>query len=81
MDAELAAFLDQRFEETKRHFDAVAEGLRGEVLALREKIESAEREILAAIKFSYSEIDRRIRRLEALTADLEVRLDRLEHGP
>ena len=36
------------------------------------------REILAAVKFSYAELDRRLTRLEALTVDLESRLSRLE---
>jgi hypothetical protein len=92
MDEELAAFLNQRFEETRRHFDVVAEGLRGEIRVvaeghlglgrqlqvLREENESAHREILSAVKFSYAELDRRISRLESLTADLEARLSRLE---
>lgn len=70
MDEELAAFLNQRFEETRRHFDVVAEGLRGEIRVvaeghlglgqqlqvLREENESAHREILSAVKFSYAEL-------------------------
>lgn len=92
MDGELAAFLNQRFEETRRHFDVVAEGLRGEIRVvaeghlglgrqlqeLREENESAHREILSAIKFSYAELDRRISRLESITAALDARLNRLE---
>ena len=92
MDAELEAFLSQRFEETRRHFDVVAEGLRGEIRvgakghlglgrqlqALREENDAAHQEILSAIKFSYAELDRRISRLESLTANLEARLNRLE---
>lgn len=92
MDAELEALLNQRFEETRRHFDVVAEGLRGDIRAvaeghlglgsqletLRDENESAHREILAAVKFSYAELDRRISRLESLTANLEARLNRME---
>lgn len=94
MDEELAGFINQRFEETRRHFDVVAEGLRGEIRlvaeghvgfgrqlqALREENDSAHREILSAIKFSYAELDRRISRLESVTAHLETRLSRLESG-
>ena len=92
MDEEVAAFLNQRFEETRRHFDVVAEGLRGEIRVvaegqiglarqlqeLREENEGAHREILSAIRFSYAELDRRISRLESRTVELEARLDRLE---
>jgi hypothetical protein len=92
MDAELESFLSQRFEETRRHFDVVAEGLRGEIRAVaeghlglgsqlqefRDENELAHREILAAVKFSYAELDRRITRLESLTANLEARLNRME---
>ena len=70
MDAELESFLSQRFEETRRHFDVVAEGLRGEIRAVaeghlglgsqlrefRDENELAHREILAAAKFSYASL-------------------------
>lgn len=36
MDKELAAFLNQRFQETRRHFEVVAEGLRGEIRIVAE---------------------------------------------
>lgn len=45
---------------------------------LTQAIESMGREILAAVKFSYAELDRRLTRLEALTVDLESRVRRLE---
>lgn len=62
---ELTASLNQRFEETRRHFDVGAEGFRGEIRVvakgqlglgrqlqeLREENESAHREILSAIRF------------------------------
>jgi hypothetical protein len=128
MDAELVAYLDERFgemrryvqevaadtrrhvdeaaanterhvdgvaAETRRHFDVVAEGLRDDICALaeghldlarslqemRREDESAQREVLAAIKLSYAELDRRITRPESVTADLEGRLTRLEARP
>ena len=66
MDEELSAFLAQRFEETRRHFDVVAEGLRNEIRTVaeghvgltrqlsefREENDSAHRGILSAVKFS-----------------------------
>lgn len=92
MDEELAALLNQRFEDTRRHFDVVAEALRGDIRAvaeghlglgrqlqaLREENDAAHREILSAIKFSYAEIDRRISLLESQISGLEARVNRLE---
>jgi len=37
------------------------------------------KDILAAIKFSYAELDRRITTLEAEMEDLKHRMDRIEH--
>ncbi len=79
-------------EEIKRHFGVIAEGLRNEIRqvaeghevirneirTLREENEAAHREILSAIKFSYAELDRRIRVLEEDSLMLKARLDRLE---
>lgn len=90
------ADIDQKFEESKRYFGVVAEGLRSEIrqvaegvanvdekldreiTALREENEQSHREILSAIKFSYAELDRRIRTLEEDFLMLKDRLDRLE---
>ena len=66
MEEELAAFLNLRFEETRRHFEVVAEGLRGDIrliaeghsglsqqlLIAREENESGHGEILSAIRLS-----------------------------
>jgi hypothetical protein len=92
MDKELSAFLDQRFEETRRHFDVVAERMRSEIRVVaeghvgisrqlsefREENEVAHREILSAVKFSYAELDRRITRLETQAVELQARVSRLE---
>ena len=59
----------------------IAEGrsfLAARIERVEQAIESMGREILAAVKFSYAELDRRLTRLEALTVDLESRLSRLE---
>jgi predicted nuclease with TOPRIM domain len=79
-------------EEIKRHFGVVAEGLRSDiqqvaegVTNLNEKLdrqieenETAHREILSAIKFSYAELDRRISTIEGEVTSLKSRMERLE---
>jgi hypothetical protein len=47
-----------------------------EMTSLREENEQAHREILSAIKFSYAELDQRIRVLESGFQTLKVRMDR-----
>lgn len=70
--------IDGKFEETKRYFGVLAEGLRSETRQVAEghqilvdgqtriieKIEHVERELGAMIKFSYAELDRRLRAVE-----------------
>ncbi|MGH7318408.1 MAG: hypothetical protein ACRELA_02110 [Candidatus Rokuibacteriota bacterium] len=82
-------------QETRRHFDVVAEGLRSDirgvaegVLTLDAKIERFREdvraefdEVKAMIKFSYTELDRRIRTLEDVVASLSRRVERLEGRP
>lgn len=82
----------EEMEEVKRHFDVVAEGLRGEIRQVAEGValvnerldrqihenETAHREILSAIRFSYAELDQRIRSVETEVAELKSRLTRLE---
>ena len=84
--------IDEQFEETKRHFGVVAEGFRSEIRQvaeghevirheiqiLREENEQAHGEILSAIKFSYAELDRRVRTLEEMALSLQARMERLE---
>ena len=85
MDDELRAYLeriDSRFDETRRHFDVVAEGMRAEVrlvaegvttLAervdrlehnLREEIRETRRDLTSLLTASYTDLDRRVRRIE-----------------
>ena len=85
MDAELRAYLeriDSRVDETRRHFDVVAEGMRAEVrlvaegvtaLAervdrlehnLREEIRETRRGLTSLLTASYTDLNRRVRRLE-----------------
>jgi hypothetical protein len=85
---ELGGRIDQVRRETgviaeaqRDQIRLIAEGhslLVGRIDGLERAIDSMGREILAAVKFSYAELDRRITRLEVLTVDLEARLSRLE---
>ncbi|MBI5746243.1 MAG: hypothetical protein HZA13_04505 [Nitrospirae bacterium] len=90
--ADLRGYINEKSEETRRHFDVVSEGLRSDIRMiaeghhlldnnierLREENEAAHKEILSAIKFSYAELDRRIRILEERYNSLEDRIRRLE---
>lgn len=83
--AEIRRHFDVIGEGLRADIRLVAEGhallreeLRTEVQELRRESEAEHRETRAAIKFSYTELDRRLTRLEALTVDLEGRLSRLE---
>lgn len=79
-------------EEIKRYFGVVAEGLRSEIRQVAEghqvladgqvrildRIDRLERELGAMIKFSYAELDRRIRTVEDTVISMQSRLERLE---
>lgn len=99
MDQETREFLDskfnavdEKFEETKRHFGVVAEGLRSEmrqiaegVANVDEKLERFRREVQeefkdvkAMIKFSHTELDRRITTLESEVTSVKARVELLE---
>jgi len=85
---------DEKFEENKRYFGVVAEGLRteiqqvaeghqvihNEIQAFRREVTEEFKEVRALIKFSYAELDQRIRILESSVQTLGTRLDRLEMG-
>ena len=96
VDPELREFLEGRLsqsaQETRRHFEVVAEGLRGEVRLVAEgvlslgetmdrrfrEVEHGHREILAAVRFSYAELERRLGTLEDDVTRLKQRLAQLE---
>ncbi|MCJ7441772.1 MAG: hypothetical protein MUO25_09355 [Thermoanaerobaculaceae bacterium] len=83
---------DDRADEIMRHFDVVAERLETQiqqvaegVVVLGEKVDRSTAElrrelgeVKAAITFSYTELDRRIRTLEDDVVSLADRVDRLE---
>jgi len=56
---------DSALAVAKRYCDVVAEEIRSKI-------------ILSAIKFSYAELDHRIRTLEGEVTDLKTRVERLE---
>lgn len=78
MDPEIRA----QFDETRRHFDVIAEGMRAEVRLVaegvtalaervdrlghnvREEIRETRRDLTALLTASYTDLDRRVRRLE-----------------
>ena len=78
--------------ETRRHFEVVAEGLRGQMQLLaegvatldqklnrfREEVAGEFQEMKSMIRFSYAELDRRITTLEQGLAAVQERLARVE---
>ena len=83
---------EDRADEIMRHFDVVAERLEGqirlvaeghhlireELKAFRAEVAGEFSELRSMIKFSYAELDRRIRTLEGAVVSLADRVDRLE---
>lgn len=82
----------ETIEEIKRHFGVVAEHLDGKIQLLaegqevlrrqieqfREDVRAEFQEVKAMIKFSYTDLDRRIRTLEQEVMDLRSRVERIE---
>ena len=78
--------------EIRRHFEVVAEGLRADIRQVPEghqflvdgqariidRIDRLEHELGAMIRFSYAELERRIRSLEEGMASLQERVARVE---
>jgi len=83
---------NEQMEEIKRHFNVVAKGLRYEISIVaeghdvirneigefRNEVKQEFKEIGALVKFSYAELDQRIRTLEQEVSRSKSRLDRLE---
>ncbi len=84
--------IDTKTAENRRHFEVVAESLRTEIQQVAEghqvllngqariveRMDQVERELGAMIKFSYADLDRRIRGLEEDVSSLASRVERLE---
>jgi len=78
--------------ETRRHFEVVAEGMRGQLQQVaeglvnldrkldrfREEVETEFQEVKSMFRFSYTELDRRIASLEQGFATLQDRVARME---
>lgn len=82
---EIKRHFDVVAEGLEHKIQLVAEGVTNlnekfdrEMTSLREENEQAHREILSAIKFSYAELDQRIRVLESEFQTLKGRMDRLD---
>ena len=83
---------NEQVNEIKRYFGVVADGLRNEIRQMAEGVvnvdEKLERfrqevredfkELKSMIKFSYAELDQRIRLLEGTVSSLQNRMERLE---
>lgn len=83
---------DEQMEEIKRHFGVVAEGLEHKIQLVAEGVanldEKLERfrqevteefkEVKSMIKFSYTELDRRMTTIEGEVSSLKSRMERLE---
>ncbi len=79
-------------EEIKRHFGVVAEGLERKIQLVAEGVATLNdkldhhmeenraqfEEVKAMIRFSYAELDRRLRTLEETVISLQTRVERLE---
>lgn len=79
-------------EEIKRYFGVVAEGLEHKIQLVaegianvdeklerfRQEVKEGFKEVKAMIKFSYAELDRRIRTVEETVLSLQARVERLE---
>jgi uncharacterized protein involved in exopolysaccharide biosynthesis len=84
--------LREQQAETRRHFEVFAEGLRADIRQVaegvlnvdeklgrfRQEVQAEFDEIKAMIKFSYAELDRRVRTLEDAVVALRGRVERLE---
>ncbi len=88
MDRELIDYLDRRFEETKRHFGVLAEGVDQKVQLVAEGVNSLQeqlgrfredvshefRETQAMIRFSYADLQRQIDELRLRLTTVEERI-------
>jgi chaperonin cofactor prefoldin len=89
---QIDAKIDEKFEESKRHFGVVADDLRSQIQTVAESVGVLDRkidrvderlsgelsEIKAMIPISFKQLDGRIRSLETDNVDLQSRVDRLE---
>ena len=74
----VAEGLEQKIQFVAEGVANLNEKFDREITSLREENEQAHREILSAIKFSYAELDQRIRVLETEFQTIKTRMDHLE---
>jgi light-regulated signal transduction histidine kinase (bacteriophytochrome) len=70
--------LDQTRQELRVEIREVSENLNKTRQELKTEIQESRQEILAATKFSYAELDRRLTTLEKEFIDLKVRFEKIE---
>jgi len=73
--------LENTRQELKTKIQALDEKLENTRQDLKTEIQETRHEVLAAIKFSYAELDRRITFLEKEFLDLKHRVDKIENRP
>lgn len=88
--AETRQHFDVVAERLEKKIELLAEGLLhvdekisrvdGKVDTIEEKMRLGFADTQAMIKFSHAELDRRLRSLEDVVADLQARVERLESG-
>jgi uncharacterized protein YceH (UPF0502 family) len=92
MDEDLKKLIENTAAETRRHFEVVAERLEAKIDTVAEGVISANErvdrlasdmtnefnDVRSMIKFSHHELDRRVRALEEVVSQLQMRLERLE---
>lgn len=69
---------EARFDALAKHLAAIDEKLDRKTAALEERMNHGFAETQSMIKFSHHDLDRRLRSLEEVVADLEARIERLE---
>jgi len=67
--------VDEKIDNTRQELKAEIQGIRTE---LKTEIQETRQEILAAVKFSYAELDRRLTTLEKEFLELKHRVDKIE---
>ena len=84
--------IETKAAENRRHFEVVAEGLRGEIQQIAEghqvllegqtriveRVEEGKRELAAMIKFSYADLDHPMRALEETVPTFQSRVEHIE---
>jgi chromosome segregation ATPase len=81
----LGGQLDKTRQELKAEIQGVRQELKAEIQGARQElkteIQETRQEVLAAVKFSYAELDKRITTLEKEFLELKYRVEKIESRP